>query len=250
MLLPIREAIGHDRSIMKFPLSSLVALSVFLIAQPAHVLADAERGARKKLKQMETQLKAARESVHEAQKELGRKAEQIEKLEKQIKECGGSEDGKMGREIEALRKKNERLAKQLAKTKKDLIASRKSSAKKAKTAKKTKNKETKPSAPDRPKSITIRYEEGSAANYEGREKVLRWIEARMEKGAEKFSISGSANDSEHEQANEVIALNRAKFLADFLVLEGIPEGALSVSGEVADAKGNGGRAVEVTASGR
>lgn len=219
----------------RFP---VLTVSVLLFACSLQVRADNELGLRQRLKEMDTQLKAARESVHRAQVEMAKKAERIEELEGELKRmprsAGDSSESELRREIADLRKKNAKLSKQLTERKKKAEMPSKKVAKKPK-------KDTSKSR----ESITISYDKNSAANYEGREMVLRWIEAHMESGAKKFSIMGGANDSVHRDANVVIANNRAKFLADFLIMKGVPEESLSVSGKFSDAEDEKGRFVVV-----
>jgi len=198
---------------------------------------------------MDADLKNSRESLHRAQRELASKSERIDELEKRLKLSeaaqrkfgdGGAE--KMRREIETLRKKNGELAKAMVNLKQHAAARSKAEAKKVAkpAAKSAKNGE----------SITIRYDEDSAASYEGRERVLKWIKVRMNKGAKNFRIEGWANDSGYPEVNDVIANNRARYLADYLVLKGIPECALAVDGSVADQAGSKGRYVTVSTASR
>src|SRR5690606_16235822 len=151
---------------------------------------------------------------------------------------------KMRQEIAALRKNNGELAKKLAAAKRELAAQG------TKSEGVDRPKKAKKDTPKRPGSITVRYDENSAANLEGREKVLRWIEDRMKEGAKNFSIEGFANDSEYPETCGVIANNRAKYLAGYLVLKGIPDSSLSISASVSDAEGERGRSVVVSTDGK
>ncbi len=230
-------------------------ISIFLLAalliSTSPAFAEKSQGFRQKFKQLESQLEGARESMHQAQRELARKSERIQELERQLKllqqrqDPGKAAMEKLRQEVVSLRKKNGELARDLA------IARKESANRHEGSDRKDPPKvPSKKSTPKKTESITIRYEENSAANFEGREKVLKWIEGQMNKGAKRFSIEGFADDSEYTETNEVIARNRAKYLADYLVLRGIPEKVLSLDSSVAEAKGGKGRYVVVSTVGR
>lgn len=77
-----------------------------------------------------------------------------------------------------------------------------------------------------PATITIRYESRSASNEAGRERVLAFVQAELEKNARsRFRVEGAADDTPWGTADEDIARNRAQFLVDYLVIQGIPERA-------------------------
>lgn len=232
---------------MKPCLTFIAFLTAFLFACPESVLADKNSGGRRKFKQMSEDLKNSRESLHRAQRELASKSEQIAELEKRLKmseearrKSGDGSAEKMRHEIAALRKKNSELARGLAKLKEHVARSKAQAAG---------NEPSKSKGPKKKvEAITIRYDEDSAASYDGRERVLKWVEAQTKRGAKSFRIEGWANDSEYPEVNNEIANNRSRYLADYLVIRGIPRCSLTTKGAATDAEASKGRFVTVSAS--
>ena len=196
--------------------------------------------------------------MHQAQRELAKKAERIQELERHLKSQNDRQRHpseiameKMRREIASLRKKNGEFARKNAELARELAAVKKEAASRGnQTDRVDRSKKPEKGAPRHSRTITIRYGENSAANYEGREKVLEWVEKGLKNGTKKFSIEGFANDSEYPDVCEVIAHNRARYLADYLILKGIPEDSLTVVSSIAEAKGERGRYVVVSSIGR
>ena len=93
----------------------------------------------------------------------------------------------------------------------------------------------------------IFYEQNSAVNYEGREKILQFVKRTLEDAPDaRFSVLAWANDSSYRETDEDIAGNRARFLVDYLKIRGIPEEVFStVRGEVSGKTGRNGRLARV-----
>lgn len=98
----------------------------------------------------------------------------------------------------------------------------------------------------------VAYTEHSAVSYEGREAALAWLRHQIERDpAFAVRIVGTANDSRYPDANQSIADNRAKFLADYLAINGIPRAAIvSLDGEVSEKANEAGRTVVLQAADR
>ncbi len=181
------------------------------------------------------ELAKARESLHEAQLELAAKAERIAELEAQLKEAG--------------RRKEPETAKSKPEAK--------SEAKPVSTPprEKARVKET-PKPANRPApvspSFTVQYERNTAVNYPGRDAALKWVRDRIKSkdSPAGFHIVGWANESQYADVNEEIAKNRARYLADFLKINGIPgKLILSVSGKRSKPDDKNGRRSEISTVG-
>ncbi|MBP6601411.1 MAG: hypothetical protein KA250_06395, partial [Verrucomicrobiales bacterium] len=77
------------------------------------------------------------------------------------------------------------------------------------------------------KPYLVTYEKNSAVNYEGRKGALKWIKKQLEENKKRiFTISATANDTRYADTNREIAKNRGRYLADFLIANGIPKESL------------------------
>lgn len=223
-----------------------------------------------RLTQAEADLKNARESLHVAHQELGEKTETIALLEKALEKSpsarrkkGGSpeEVNRLKRELRAanakirsLEEKVEVVAVAAAKKREDAAnaeakgaAERKAALKKVKDKMAEARKVEVPHAAAAPEIFRVIYDSNSAASLDGRGKALKWVESKLKKkSGAKFEIQGQANDTKFEEANRAIAENRAKFLASFLRVSGVPPASIvSVSGAESSESGADGRIVEV-----
>lgn len=213
----------------------------------------------KELRETRMQLERTRDSLHEAHRELGFKAESISKLENQVK----SMEKQLQTAVVEIRKlsqnsaKTDQLAKSLEKEKhtnellrKQLEAVKKASAKAlaearskgapdkareapAKNAEKGEPKE-KENSGGGGKSVTLNpvvYEKLSAVSYEGRDRVLEEFRVILKSSpAAVFYLSGHADDSQWDETNRDISINRAQYLANHLQYNGIPEDRIKVKG--------------------
>ncbi len=202
---------------------ALTLLVVFGSAEscPANPPGDVKEGARVS----EGEVERLRESLHLAQRELARKEERIEKLEKELRSAKET----------AKRKEKKRAKEKPAETAAEGPAQPKPRAAGA-------NAGAAATAPT-PGLFTVNYEKNSAVNYEGREAAMRVVRERIRRDPGiGFKIVGSANDSRYPEVNRDVAGNRARYLADFLTLSGIPgEAILSVEGREAKVEGEAGR---------
>jgi len=183
-----------------------VALTVLLVFHPVTARSEGGDESKKRLRAAEKELDHLRDSLHEAQRELAAKSERIDDLEKELSAAKGR-----GKTPVAAKKR------ELGKSPGDAPAPPK---------KRRVPDPPKPSPALRQKTITfeIDYEAGSAVNYEGREKALAWVKAQLEANpAGTFEVVASANDRTYAEVNETIATNRARYLADYLILSGVPE---------------------------
>lgn len=194
--------------------------AVFVQAGP--VGAEADEESKRRLKVAEKEIDHLRDNLHEAQRELAAKSERIDDLEKELekwKRAGASE----GR-----REKPKSKAKPVAAEKNRKVPEppKPSPALQQKTA-----------------SFEVVYEANSAVNYEGREKALTWLREQVEANpAITFQVLGWADDSTYPEVNRTIAANRAKYLADYLVLSGIPRERII---SVGVGEGKGGRRARI-----
>lgn len=247
--LPSGVESGEDSTMCHRP-SPVLFLSLLFVGFGATVFAEPSETA-KRLAQAEADLKNARESLHVAHQELGEKTETINRLERALEKAPGARRKKAGSAEEvALLKRELQAAKATIKRLEEKIeldaaaaGKRANAAKVAAEAEKVK----KGPVPKAPEIFRVSYDLNSAASLEGREKALKWIQEKIrERPGGGFEIQGYANDTEYEEANRSIAGNRAKFLASFLRVSGIPaDSIVKVSGQVSGETGAAGRIVEV-----
>lgn len=211
-----------------------------------------------------------RESLHDAQRELAKRNERIEDLEKELvasksgpKPC---EDCKSKASGERDRKKGAVETAAAAKPVKAKVEAKKAEARKAPEAKPAKPAKTaqavpakpaakpqppkaapKPAAKPQPRLHTLCYAKNSAANLEGRDAALAWAREQLKgKPGLALKIVGSANDSEYPEVNRAIAGNRARFLADYFVISGMPREAIAATeGVVAKTAADAGRSAVI-----
>ena len=214
------------------------------------------------------ELAKARESLHEAQLELAARADRIAELEAQLKEASRR------KEPETAKSKPEAKT-ETAKSKPEAKPEAKSETAKSKPEAKPEAAKSKPeakpvSAPSREKaqvketpkptnkpapvspSFTVQYERNTAVNYPGRDAALRWVrdQIKSKEAPEGFHIVGWANESPYADVNEEIARNRARYLADFLKINGIPgKLILSISGKRSKSDDKNGRRSEISTVG-
>lgn len=207
--------------------------------------ASGEDEGKKRQKTSERELERLRDSLHEAQRELAEKEERIETLE---------------RELEAAEK---RATKKVEEKKEETRAESRKADTAAVVARKPGKAAPTPPKPGIPKvavsrtrtapaaqkaaSFRVEYEARSAVNYEAREKALAWVRERLkENPGRKFRFTGRANDTEYKEVNVTVATNRARYLADYLRLSGVPETAVGpVSGTATTAQDAAGKSCEI-----
>lgn len=248
---------------MSIRLLSVSIFSLLLFCQASVVFAASTEMA-ERLAQAEADLEKARESLHVAHQELGEKTEKINRLERALekspgarrkKEGSGKEVVKLKRDLEAANARIQELEKKL---KLEGEAARKREAALKAEARKAEVKKVEAQiaeakrigeadAVKEPESFRVNYELNSAANLEGRELALKWIQGQLKKNSgARFEIRGQANDTAYKEANRSIAENRANFLASFLRVGGVPADSLvEVSGREVAGAGAAGRIVEV-----
>jgi len=222
---------------------------------------------REVLAKTRVELEKARESLHEAHKELGSKAEtistleaklssvtaQLEKAHEELKKSGPATDtlAKQERQLEAGRKKVAELQaeiKALEKKATSAIAAAKDSAKAKQPSKAEVPKKT-PAPSKTPVIDSISYDLASAVNYPERDRALKEVSEALKKSPKaKVEIIGHADDSSYAETNEDVSNNRAKFLAAYFVINGIPEERIVVKGlgNTEPLKGQANRRVEIT----
>ena len=211
---------------MKHPL----LLFVFLPAICCFSLSSPIQGAEspsERTKSLQKELERVRTSLHEAQRELAVKAERISALERKI-ESGESKIGTNSpvegtpekRENASAKGSSERSAKE-----KETSARKNEVPVSPKTAAPKVAPKVAPKTAVKPYLVT--YEKNSAVNYEGRKGALKWIKKQLEENKKRiFTISATANDTRYADTNREIAKNRGRYLADFLIANGIPKESL------------------------
>ncbi|HRQ89579.1 MAG TPA: hypothetical protein PLA50_12320, partial [Bacteroidia bacterium] len=184
------------------PAIGAFAAAFLLTAPPPFVFAeDPADDLRSRLRIAHRELESLRSSLHEALVELAARDERIEALEATLNGAG--------------------------ETSAPLVAK----------AEKKADTEARPAPPTEPapkpepeigdSRFEVIYAEHSAVSYEGREAALAWLSRQIERDpAFTVRIVGTANDSRYPDANQDIAGNRAKFLADYLAMHGIPRTAI------------------------
>lgn len=206
---------------------SLLILSFLALSAGAR---DSD-GAREQLRASQRELRKARESLHEAHRELAAKAERITELEAQLKQ--------------AERRKAPVTAKPSAKPSAKPVTTLERDKAVAGAGEKARRVE----AGDPLRSFTIQYDRHTAVNYDGREAALHWLrEQPTEGGASvRIHLTGWANESEYPEVNQLIATNRARYLAEFFKIRGIPnEVILTVSGKRSAPGDDNGRRTVIT----
>ncbi len=242
----------------------VLILGLFVFCQGVTAFAEPTETA-KRLAQAEVDLEKARESLHEAHQELGKKAEAINRLERLLEKSPGGREKKeapaegmsqLKRELEAANARIRALENEIELE--AVAAKRREAAVKAELrrlelrevkAQMAEAKEIEVShLAAEPEIFRVSYDLNSAANLEGRERALKWIQGKLEKNREvRFEIRGQANDTGFKEANRVIAENRANFLASFLRVSGVPPRSIvDVAGGESVESGSAGRIVEVT----
>lgn len=216
-------------------------------AAPLQAAAN-DRDLRGKLRETEKELDHVRDNLHEAMKELAEQKEKVEDLEKALRE--EKERSRRSDRERAEREKREDREKKDSRKENAKTAAKPESKSVAKTEPKPEPKESPKVAPAKkaqpaPRLFSFTCGEKQGADLEGREAALTWLRAQLERDpALRVRITGHANDSEYPVTNQTIADNRARFLADYLALSGIPRQVLAeVKGEVSGQKGEAGRRV-------
>ncbi|MEM9016176.1 MAG: hypothetical protein AAGC68_04120 [Verrucomicrobiota bacterium] len=210
--------------------------------------------------QMKRELAHLRESLHEAQVELARKADRIVELEAALEELEpgtpasnrilkkriavlSEELHKARRTIRDLEKHQKEIEKAREREKKDAENAR-ASAKKGRSITECSSTECSSTecsstecsstecsstegsvglARDSSISFLIRYEKRSAVNYEGRESALEFMQKRTSENSNaRFRVEAGADDSDYRTVDKTIAENRANYLLAFLRTNGIP----------------------------
>jgi outer membrane protein OmpA-like peptidoglycan-associated protein len=199
--------------------------------------------------QIEKELIHLRDSLHDAHLELAKKADRITELEELLaKRSGEVRSSRQERGTEkTVSKPGERKAAITAKTTPPKPVGEKPS--KQMGGEPETRKEPVPIAHERGLVLRIPYEINSAVNYEGREKALQFVLNHLEKHpATLFSVAGFAYDSEFRAKDLDIANNRARFLAGYLKIRGVPGDALAqIEGTISERRGAAGRFVIIEA---
>jgi len=197
-----------------FPSPSALSLFVCfvtgsLLVHPGPARAESNDESKKRLRAAEKEIEHLRDNLHEAQRELAVKSERIEDLEKELIGAKGG-----GKNAEVPRKRE--------KEKRPPIA-----PEAGKMSRVPDPPEPSPALGRKPVVFEVDYEAKSAVNYEGREKALVWVKEQLAANpSSSFEVLGWANDSPYAEVNQTIATNRAKYLADFLTLSGVPKGCI------------------------
>ncbi|MDF1824486.1 MAG: hypothetical protein P1U68_07575 [Verrucomicrobiales bacterium] len=197
---------------------------------------------------MEKELNNLREALHEAHCELAKRSDRIVELEALVhrdEENGGKieEEPVAGKVAHSTGKGHRRRRVEVDTDAKDARKGEGASSEKGES----KGKENGCCV-----ALTIRYDQNSAVNYEGRETVLNFIQGELEKNpVTLFSVVALANDSPFETTSLDIASNRARFLVDYLVISGIPDDVfVRVEGHVSNRSGAEGRSALVSVESR
>lgn len=214
----------------------------------------AQKELREALEKTRVELEKTRESLHEAHKELGAKAEtistleaklssvtaQLEKTREELKKSNSAADtiAKQERQLEAGRKMVADLQAEIKAVEKkaaSAIAAARDSARVKQPSKAIASREEpgkKSTATSKTPVISpITYDHASAVNYAERDRVLGDITEALKKFPNaRITITGHADDSNYTQTNNDVSTNRAKFLAAYLVIMGIPEEKISIKG--------------------
>lgn len=223
---------------------------------------------------IEGELARARQSLHQAHRELAQKAEEIARLEAALAKEGGNAEGGNRSTTDGNSAKEEgarpgdgkgestprqvgmedRLERRVETLKRKLAAQREENRELAeKLAVATESEKRNDSAGSTPR-YEVSHDRNSAVNYEGRNAALAFVREQVEADpAVRFRVTGFANDSRYAEANRVAARNRAQFLVAFLERNGVDsERFESVDWEVAESEaGAGGRlaTIEVVGGG-
>lgn len=209
---------------------------------------------------MRAELVRARESLHEAHRELAAKAEKIRKVEAELKRKPGGKRNlamkeaisKLEKQLNAMKVENGKLSKELEARDKAIAAANAAEKKRAKSPvdKAAVSKgAAQPEGETSPESsFRLGYAQNSAANLEERQGALDWAKKQLEKGnARKLSLRGYANDRPYETPNLDIANNRVRFLAAYFRTNGVSADAIiSEPGVVSEKGGAKGRYVEIS----
>lgn len=218
--------------------STAALFGLLLISTTSGALADAEGDLKKRVKTLERELDRSRDKLHEAQRELAAKADHIEALERELKDRKerGKDSPKRERKVMEKEGRDKTTAKRPPSPPKPGIP--------AQARKEESPARVATSAP----SYSVTYAAKSAVNYEGREEALAWAKEQLRAHPEaKLKFEGRANDSEYPEVNRLIATNRARYLADYLRLSGIPAAAIgSVSGAISKEGDPKGKRCEVS----
>jgi len=202
-------------------------MTASLIVEPCPLRAENSEEAKKRLRAAEKEVEHLRDNLHEAQRELASKSERIEDLEKELIAAKGN-----GKNSEATRKRE--------KDKRPPMTS--DAGKKRRVPEPPKPS---PALRQKPAVFDVAYEAKSAVNYEGREKALAWVKEQLKVNPSgSFEVLGWANDSPYAEVNQTIANNRAKYLADYLTLSGIPKDRIA---SVKAGEGESGPRARITA---
>lgn len=197
---------------------------------------------------LERELKHLRESLHEAHRELAIKADRIEELDGELKRYRNGEAAPKPREVKSQREEEGETRKETAgekvahdeRSEENLTETCLEPAREIKTS---------PMGSGEVSTVTIVYRQNSAVNFEGREQVLQFVRKQLrEHPATLFSVSALANDSEFIETTHDIAHNRARFLVDYLTIQGVSDDVFAeVTSEVSSESGDKGRKIVVSA---
>ncbi len=192
------------RSLSTSLFATVLVGSLMIHSSPAGAQGNDE--SKKRLRAAEKEIEHLRDNLHEAQRELASKTERIEDLEKELIAAKAS-----GKNSEVTRKREkEKLPAMVAEPEKKRRV--------------PEPPKPSPALKQKPAAFEFDYEAKSAVNYEGREKALAWVKEQLAANPSgSFEVLGWANDSPYAEVNATIATNRAKYLADYLTLSGIPE---------------------------
>jgi outer membrane protein OmpA-like peptidoglycan-associated protein len=232
--LPKPGGIGHlrgmsDRHLIPSFSNSLFAVFLIgtLMVHAGPVGAHGNDESKKRLRAAEKEIEHLRDNLHEAQRELASKSERIEDLEKELIAAKAG-----GKNSEASRKREKEKRPALV-------------AEPEKKRRVPDPPKPSPALKQKPAVFELDYEAKSAVNYDGREKALAWMEQQLAANPSgSFEVIGWANDSPYAEVNVTIATNRAKYLADYLTLSGIPKDRIVL---VTAGEGEGGRRARITA---
>lgn len=211
--MPKPRGIGHLRGMTPRTFFSSLSTTLFaaalagsLMVHSDPVVAQGNDESKKRLRAAEKEIEHLRDNLHEAQRELASKSERIEELERDLIAAKAR-----GKNSEVTRKREKEMRPTMV-------------AEPEKKRRVPEPPKPSPTLKQKPAVFEVDYEAKSAVNYEGRDKALAWVKEQLAVDAlGTFEVLGWANDSPYAEVNATIATNRAKYLADYLTLSGIPK---------------------------
>jgi hypothetical protein len=210
------------------------------VGMGATAFADKKEDTKARPRQLEQELKKARQDLHEAHRELGERADRIHELEKRLKDADGGQqpEAKYDRErlrsqlieiqdqLQDARRENRELEKKLS----EANSEKKQPTKEAEG----KNESKKPGGSgrsgsgERERVLLVAYEVRSAVNLVGRDEAVGFVSGWVrKKPSVRFRIEAGADDTDYATADRDIAQNRANFLMDYLGLHGVDREVIS-----------------------